>query len=75
MATKQTDAVAMTDQELDQVSGGLYVHDYEGPDRGPLTGWALIVLVAVGAGLLWGAGKMDDGYDKVQKAGDGEKGK
>ena len=73
MTTQQLDATAMTDQELDQVSAGLYAPGYDGPDRGPLTLWPLIVLVAVGAGVLWGAGKVLDGLDEVQDAADGSK--
>ena len=74
MTTQQHDATAMTDQELDQVNGGMYLPGHDGPVR-PLAFWPVIVLVAVGAGVLWGAGKVNDGYDKVQEAGDGKKGK
>ena len=76
MATTQNDAAAMTDQELDQVSGGMYLPGYEGPARPlalPLL--PIIVLIGVGAGVVWGAGKVNDALDKVQKAGSGEKGK
>ncbi len=74
MATTQNDAAAMTDQELDQVSGGMYLPGHEGPAR-PLAFWPIIVLIGVGAGVVWGAGKVNDALDKVQKAGSGEKGK
>ena len=70
MTTQQTDTTALTDQELDQVNGGMYLPGREGPVRPlafPLL--PLIVLVAVGAGVVWGAGKVNDGTDKVQEAG------
>jgi hypothetical protein len=73
MATKQTDTTALTDQELDQVSGGMYLPGHEGrvrPLAFPLI--PLIVLVVVGAGVVWGAGKVNEGTDKVQEAGGGK---
>ena len=74
MTTQQTDAVAMTDHELDQVSGGMYLPGHDGPVR-PLASWPIIVLIGVGVGVVWGAGKVNDGLDKVQKSGNGEKSK
>ena len=52
MTTKQNDTTALTDQELDQVNGGMYLPGREGPVRPlafPLL--PLIVLIAVGAGV------------------------
>jgi hypothetical protein len=73
MTSKQTDATALTDQELDQVSGGMYLHGHKGPPRPlALPVIPLIVLVAVGAGVVWGAGKVNEGTDKVQEAGGGK---
>ena len=73
MTSQQTDTTALTDQELDQVNGGMYLPGREGPVR-PLAFpfLPLIVLVAVGAGVVWGAGKVNDGTDKVQEAGGGK---
>ena len=61
MMTKQNDTMAMTDQELEQVNGGVL----------PLL--PLIVLGGVLVGVVWGASKMLDGYDEVQDAADGAK--
>ena len=33
MTTKQNDTTALTDQELDQVNGGMYLPGREGPVR------------------------------------------
>ena len=61
MTTQQHDTVAMTDHELEQVNGGAL----------PLI--PIIVLIGVGAGVVWGAGKVLDGLDEVQDAADGSK--
>ncbi len=58
MTTQQNDAMAMTDQELEQVQGGILPF--------------VPVVVKVGAGLViagglfWGAGKVNDALDKAQ---------
>ena len=73
MTTEQNNTTALTDQELDQVNGGMYLPGRDGPVRPlafPLI--PLIVLVAVGAGIVWGAGKVNDGTDKVQEAAGGK---
>jgi|TARA_B110000263_G_scaffold136152_1_gene118135 hypothetical protein len=61
----------MTMDEMDQVTGGMYLPGREGPAR-PLAFW-WVVLAAVGAGVIWGAGKVSDGLDKVQQAADDSK--
>ena len=54
MTTKQNDTTALTDQELDQVNGGMYLPGREGPVR-PLAFpflhwlcWSLLVLALCG---------------------------
>ena len=61
MTTQRTDTMAMTDHELEQVNGGAF----------PL--FPLFVLLGVGVGVVWGAGKVLDGLDEVQDAADGSK--
>ena len=61
MTTQQHDTAAMTDHELEQVHGGAF----------PL--FPLFVLLGVGVGVVWGAGKVLDGLDEVQDAADGSK--
>ena len=60
----------MTMDEMDQVNGGMYLPGHDGPVR-PLAFWW--VLVAVGAGVIWGAGKVNDALDKAQQAADDSK--
>jgi hypothetical protein len=49
----------------------MYLPGREGPAR-PLAFW-WVVLAAVGAGVIWGAGKVNDGLDEVQQATDDSK--
>ena len=65
MTTQPNDAMAMTDQELEQVQGGIL----------PVLGLGLKVLAggAIAGGLFWGAGKVLDGLDTVKDAADASK--
>ena len=65
MTTQQHDTVAMTDHELEQVNGGAF------PLPQIIIGGAILIIL--GAGVVWGAGKVLDGLDEVQDAADGSK--
>ena len=61
MTTQRTDTMAMTDHELEQVNGGAF----------PL--FPLFVLIGVGVGVVWGAGKALDGLDELPDPKGGSK--
>ena len=64
----------MTMDEMDQVNGGMYLPGREGPVRPLAFGWVVVAAgVAIVGGLIWGAGKVNDGLDKVQQAADDSK--
>ena len=64
----------MTMDEMDQVNGGMYLPGHDGPVR-PMAVWWVVVAAGVAAvgGLIWGAGRVNDGLDKVQQAADDSK--
>jgi hypothetical protein len=52
----------------------MYLPGREGPVRPLAFGWVVVAAgVAIVGGLIWGAGKVNDGLDKVQQAADDSK--